>query len=102
MTVSDIRSYDAARGSVKLRECRCESERVSVRTWYAFLSTYCRIDFNEVPLTFDTAHMKRGKPSKPGIPLLFSNVFENKRGSMSYRYLNSRSISRFVSRALIF
>lgn len=63
-----MRRGSVAWASVKLRYSRCEPERVSVRAWYVFLSTYIRIDFNEVLLTFGTARTKRGKPSKPVIP----------------------------------
>lgn len=68
ITLSDMRLCDAARASEWLRYSWCESERVSVRTEYAFLSTYEWTPFNEVTFNFDTAHIERGKPSKPVIP----------------------------------
>lgn len=60
--------------SERLRYSWCESKRVSVRTWYAFLSTYDRMNFYEVPFNFDAAHTKRGKPSKPVIPAFPSMI----------------------------
>jgi|GEM_PF-3260028 len=57
-TVSDIRCTDAAFASCnKLRSSECESKRVSVRTWYAILSTYMWFCFYEVRTNFDTARI---------------------------------------------
>ena len=103
-------SNTVTRKSERLRYSWCESKRVSVRTWYAFLSTYIRMNFYEVPFNFDTAHNKRGKPSKPVIPpapvLQVNTVLKYKTGAgRTSVYLNlnlcSRSTSRCTSCACI-
>jgi len=81
-SVSDIRTCDARSASEYLRSSECEPERVCIRAWYAILCTYEMDGFLRSSIRLRHCTYRRGKPSMPVIPLLFSKIFLKTKGGV--------------------